>query len=175
MAKSKLTIRTYEDVDKALLELGRHEGFIAKKEAEMNKRIQDIKDRFNEQTADARAAKQMIEQDIKSFCMINKADFMKSRAKKLIHGVIGFRTNPPKVVQLNRKFTVKTSLELLKKIFTGKYVRMKEEIDKEAILADYSKEELTDDKLAAVGLRVDQDEKFFVEIDWDSLNKDAAA
>lgn len=167
-------IQSFEDVDKKLLELSKHESFIAKKEAAMNEKLQNIKQKFDEETADARAQKTLIEQEIEAFCMQNKSEFLKQRAKKLIHGTIGFRTHTPKVNQLNRKYTVKTTIELLKKIFNTTYIRLKEEIDKEKILSDYSAQVLDDDKLAGVGLRVDQDESFFTEVDWEAIESDAA-
>lgn len=171
MAKNKVTpiVQSYEDVDKQLLELGRHESFLAKKEAEMNQSIQSIKDKFSSETTEARSAKTMIEKEIQAFGLLNKADFLKERTKSFIHGSIGFRTNPPKVSQLNKKYSVATSIELLKKLFS-KYTRLKVEIDKETILADYASKEIDDEKLAAAGLRVDQEETFTIEINWDALN-----
>jgi len=171
MAKVK-TMNTYDDVEKALVELAQHESFVAKKEAEMNKRIQEVKDKFNEQTSDERAKIASIRQEIESFCLVNKADFLKERSRKLSHGQVGFRTNPPKVMQLNKKFSVVTSIELIKKIFSKRnYLRAKEEINKDVILLDYSKGEIDDNKLAAVGLRIDQDETFFCEVEWEALEQ----
>lgn len=169
---AKLLISSYEEADKKLLELSRIEAGLAKKEADLNSRIQSLKEKYDAETADVRAQKNLIEQDIQAFCLQNKADFLKQRTKKLVHGVIGFRTNPPKVNILNRKFTTKTVLEFLKKLFEDRYVRMKEEIDKESILADYSQGIIDDSKLAGVGLRVDQDETFTYEIDWESLQSE---
>ena len=171
---AKISITNYEEADKKLLELSKYESFIAKKEADMNSKMQAVKEKFETETADARAQKQLIETDIQVFCSMNKTDFLKQRAKKLLHGIIGFRTNPPKVIQLNKKFTVKTSIELAKKIFDEKYIRFKEEINKDAILTDYSSGALTDDKLAGVGLRVDQDETFFCEVDWQSIEAETS-
>lgn len=172
MAKKEKNIETYEDVDRQLQLLSKSESFIAKKEAEMNSKIQDVKKRFEEETAEARAQKTMLQSEIEAFCLMNKADFLKQRTVKLIHGSIGFRTNPPKVTLLNRKYNLATAIELLKRVFTGKYLRTKEEIDKETILADYASKQLDDQKLAGVGLKVDQEETFFTEIDWQSIESE---
>lgn len=165
-------IQSFEDVDQKLLELSRHESFIAKKEASMNEKINNIKAKFDEETSDARAQKQLIESEVHSYCIQNKHEFAKQRSKKLIHGSIGFRVNPPKVNQLSRKFTIATTLGFLKKLFDGKYIRLKEEIDKDSILGDYAAEKIDDSKLASVGLRVDQDETFFTQIDWETIQSD---
>ena len=50
---------------------------------------------------------------------------------------------------------------------------MKEEIDKDSILGDYAQEKIDDSRLASVGLRVDQDETFFTQIDWETIKSDA--
>ncbi|MCC7158850.1 MAG: hypothetical protein IT281_04870, partial [Ignavibacteria bacterium] len=44
-----------------------------------------------------------------------------------------------------------------------------EEIDKEALLSDYSSKDITDEKLASVGLKIDQGETFFVKPNWEAL------
>jgi len=163
-------IKTFEDVDKLLLEVSKHESLIAKKEALMNDKIQKIREKFDEETAEAKTQIDLLKNDLEAFCIIRKEDFSKQRSVNLIHGSVGFRTNPPKVAMLNRKYTMKTALELLKKVFDGRYVRTKEEINKDEILTDYSAKVIDDEKLSAVGLRVDQDETFFYQINWESLN-----
>lgn len=170
MAK-KLLIQTYEECDRKLLELAKVKTFIAKKEAEMNAKIQTVKDKFEQDTSDARAQQQLIESDINQFLLVNKNDFEKQRSKTLNFGTVGFRNHPPKVTQLSRKYSISTSIELLKKIFTGQYLRNKEEINKDEILTDYAQKKLTDEQLAAVGLKIDNDETSYVEVAWDKLEQ----
>lgn len=168
----KLIINSYEDIEKQLLEYARADAFISKKEAELNAKIQNLKEKFDDETKEVRATKNLIENEIYSFCVQHKADFIKQRTMQLIYGKIGFRINPPKVNLLNRKYNIKTAIELIKKIFGEKYIRTKEEIDKEAILSDYAQEVIDDSKLAGVGLRVDKDETFFIEPDWEKLQNE---
>lgn len=175
MAKQNQIIQTFDDADKKLLELAQHESFIAKKEAMMNTKIQAIKEDFDKSTASERAAKELIEKEIQDFLLINRSEFLKNRTRQLIHGSLGWRTNPPKVTQLNKKYNVKTSIELIKKILDGKYLRLKEEINKEAILVDYAAKSLEDQQIAAVGLKIDQDDTMFYEINWESLDQEKAA
>jgi phage host-nuclease inhibitor protein Gam len=164
-----ITIKDYDTLDQALLILGKNEAAIAKEEAKMNEKIQTIRDDFELKTAHARAEAELVRARIEDFIFSNKRDFEKERSRELIHGSVGFRTGTPKVTLLNKKYNLKTAMELIKKIFNGSYVRTKEEIDKEKILVDYREKTVDDSKLAAVGLKVDQDEKAFVEIKWDSL------
>jgi phage host-nuclease inhibitor protein Gam len=69
----------------------------------------------------------------------------------------GFRAGTPALKALNKKWTVEKILEELRKL--KKYIRTVEEIDKEAIKAA----KLTDVELAAIGLRLDSGETFFVQ------------
>lgn len=72
-------------------------------------------------------------------------------------GLFGFRTGNPKLVLLNRKWKWSDVLEALKSLGKTELIRTKEEPDKDAI------KKLEDSELAAIGLRIDQDETFFIE------------
>lgn len=160
---------SYDDVNECLLELGKAESIVARKEAEMNTQIQKIKEKYDKETEEQRLLAADLEKKIESFCNANKGDFTKQRSNMMTHGVVGFRNNPPKVVQLSKKWSVKSSLEFLKKLFNAKYVRSKDEMNKDQILADYAAGIVTDSSLAAAGIRIENDETFFIEINWDTI------
>ncbi len=160
-----------EKLNELLLELAKRESFIARKEADMNAKIQKIKEKFDAETEEARKERKFYFDEIERYAFLNKKYFdSKVRSAQLIYGKIGFRIGTPKVMLLNRKYNWKTVLELLKKVFGKKYVRTKEEPNKEAIISDAAQKKLDDAQLAAVGLKIDQNEKFFVEIDWEALD-----
>jgi phage host-nuclease inhibitor protein Gam len=161
----------FEDVNTTLKEIAKCDTYLTSKEAQMNESINKIKNKFDDETYEFRSRKQMLEQEIEGYCTINKSLFDAARTKTLLFGKVFFRTNPPKVAQLNKKYKIETSIELIKRIFKNKFLRTKQEIDKESILTAYSAKEIDDSKLAAVGLRVDQDEKFGYEINWENLEE----
>lgn len=163
-------IRTFDEADKTLLEIAKLDSFVTQKEVEMNGRINKIKEKFDEETKQARAEKDMLAEEINGFAQLNKKEFEKQRSRPLTFGIIGFRTTPPKVSQLNRKYSAKTSIELLKKLFTSKYLRTVEEVNKEEILTDYAVNKINDEQLASVGLKVDQEDKFFFELNWEKID-----
>lgn len=166
---SSNTINSFDDVNGRLKIIADHDSFITTAEAEMNEKINKIRAEFDEATKDARAHKTLIEQEIEGFCKVNKSTFDSQRSKPLLFGKVFFRTAPPKVSQLNKKYSVDTTLELIQKLFKGKFIREKKEIDKDQILTAYASKDITDEKLAAVGLRIDQQEKFGYEINWEAL------
>lgn len=80
---------------------------------------------------------------------------LKSASSSL--AVFGFRTGNPKLVLLNRKWKWNDVLAALKGKERTDLIRRKEEADKDAL------KKLPDDELAGFGLRIDQDETFFIE------------
>lgn len=85
-------------------------------------------------------------------------EFGAKKSIEFLHGRIGFRTGNPQLKTVTG-WTFKRVLEVVQKTF----VRVKEELDKEAILSAHARGELDDKTLKACGLRVVQEEAFFVE------------
>jgi phage host-nuclease inhibitor protein Gam len=166
------TIHTFEECDGAILKMADCTQEITKAEAEMNERIQIIRDEYDRKTNITRTMLEGLKAELERFSIANKDAFEKTRTKDMIHGSFGFRSTPPKTALLNRKYKWETVLELLKRFpWAADFIRKKEEVDKEAILASYSSKEVDDQKLAAVGLKIDQDEKFFIEIRWEEITE----
>jgi phage host-nuclease inhibitor protein Gam len=165
-----IELASFEQADDLLLELGQITANVAKEEASMNTQIQKARDLYAQRTEDALSRKAQIEKTLEHFCICNKQEFEKIRKRELNHGVVGFQTNPPKVALLNRKYNEGTVIELLKKLRLIRFVRSKEAIDKEAIIAAYLGKEIDDAKIASVGLRIDQAETFICEPKWEELS-----
>ena len=163
------TIRSFDECDGIILKIADCEQEVTKAEAAMNEKIQSIRDDYERKTNVTRAMKDGLTAELERFAKANKDAFEKTRSKNMIHGAFGFRSTPPKTALLNRKYRWDTVLELLKKLGLVKYVRVKEDVDKEAVLASYAAKEIDDQKLAAVGLKIDQDEKFFIDIKWEEI------
>lgn len=164
------TLRNFEEVDAALLNLGKHAAFLQKEEAKLNEKIQQLRQLSEESTADARQKKLALETDIELFCNERKDDFELRRTRDLTHGSVGFRMTPGKVALLNRKYNWDTVIELLKRAkFGTRYLRQVFEVDKEKILADVAAKEITDSKLAAVGVKIQSADEFVYDIKWDTI------
>lgn len=88
-------------------------------------------------------------------------EFGKLRSIDMLHGVIGWRTNTPSLKTL-AGWTwdrVLEKLESLKNL--AQYVRTKKEVNKQAIIAD--RDGIGPEMLGVIGLRVVQEEEFYVE------------
>ncbi|HOV99264.1 MAG TPA: host-nuclease inhibitor Gam family protein [Bacteroidota bacterium] len=171
--KPQITIKINDlnEVDKYLAELGAIEASLQHEEAILNEQEQKARQEFKERTENLFSRKADILTTLERFCIANKNEFEKTRLLEFVHGIIGFRTTPPKVTMLNRKYNINTVLELLKKFKLTKYIRTKEELDKESVLADYAAKEISDPKLASVGLKIDQSEIFVCEPKWEETGK----
>ena len=92
----------------------------------------------------------------------NEAEFAKRKSLVMTHGTVGFRTGNPRLKPIT-KFTWAKVLETIQRsaTFAAAYVRTKAEVDREKLLAD--RDELGADGLRVLGLKVVQEESFFVE------------
>jgi len=170
----KAVLKSWDNVAEALTALAELTAVVKKEEATMNDKINDIRSKFEEKTEKTRNEMNQLENAIEGFALANKGEFEKVRTKEFGAGDVGYRNNPPKVTTLSKKFTIKTATEFVKQLMP-KYLRTKEEINKEAILGEYASKALTDSDLAKVGLRVDQDETFFINLKWEELANDKRA
>lgn len=102
---------------------------------------------------------------LESWASANPAEFPKDRKSiALLHGVLGYRTGTPKLKNL-AKWTWESVLGAIKALenLPQAWVRVKEEINKEAVLASYAQGFALDSDLRQLGMKVTQEESFFVE------------
>jgi phage host-nuclease inhibitor protein Gam len=89
----------------------------------------------------------------------NPAEFGDLKSIEFTHGTAGWRTGMPKLKTL-AKWTWDRVLEKLAALRMQDYIRTKQEVDKEKLLAD---REALAEKLPLLGVQVVQDEAFFVQ------------
>ena len=100
-------------------------------------------------------------EDLKEWAEAHRLDtFQERKSLDLVHATIGFRTGMPRLA-LRRGIKWALVLEMLKVRLGGRFVRIKSEIDKDALLAE--RDTLGKEKLASLGVEVVQDESFYVE------------
>lgn len=171
MPKKQTTIKTFEDVDAKLRELGKHKIELKKKETEMNEEVESITAKYDALTKFRREQVISIEADIEAFCREHDSEFKKVRAMKLTFGRVGFRTLTESVVLLNKRYKWDGVLIAIKEQFKRRFIRMVESLDKELILRKYREGKLTDAELAEAGLKIDQGEEFVLKLNWKSINE----
>ncbi|MCU7494740.1 MAG: hypothetical protein HF314_12135 [Ignavibacteria bacterium] len=174
--KEKIRVLCWSDVDRSLLQIGREEAFIAKKEAELNKRIQLLTENMQTVTEKSRNNIQLHTDAIKVFCMKNKDDFKTVKSKSFSYGEVGFRSLPGKVMLLSKKFNWDITVKLMREAFGKKYIRVILELNKEKILEAVQRKRrpLDPEKLIQCGIKIQKGERFFLQAKWEEIQKEEA-
>lgn len=137
-------------------------------EAEMNERINSIKDEFQGEIIYLTREKEKQFEVLETYAKEQKDNWGRRKSVELLHSIIGFRTGTPKVTK-DKKFSWENILDLVKEKFPS-LVRVKCELDKEAIITMREEKEFLDLQKACY-IDVVQDETFFVEAKMQELQK----
>lgn len=130
-------------------------------EADIELQTAEIIRRFESKLAKLNEEREEAVANMQNFAEYNRESLFTSRkSMDLPHGVLGFRTGTPKV-EKSKKLTWEGIIEDLKALDPS-YVRTKEEVNKELIIANRNEPE-TMFKLNKIGVSVAQEETFFVE------------
>lgn len=130
-------------------------------EAEMNAAVTAAKKKFEDQFAPIE--KLIMEKSalVQAWAEANPSDFNGARSLDMIHGLIGWRTGQPQLKTLTG-WTWDRVLENLKtNAFWKTFIRTKEEVDKQKLIG--AREDLGSDRLLVMGVKVIQEEAFFIE------------
>jgi len=160
MAKEKITVKSWAEADAALHMIGRIQVERQGLEANLNTKVQNLRENFQELTRDGIEEEKDLAKALEKFVKANQDD-LDGRSRKLLWGTVALRTTPPRLVVKN----IKNALAKLNEL-GGKwraYIRVKEELDKDAL------EELSDGELKQVGLSRSQSEKFYAEPDLEKI------
>ena len=101
----------------------------------------------------------------------NPHQFGSLRSIETLHGVAGWRTGGPSLRTLTG-WTWDRVKETLKTMGASGYIRIKEEVNKQNLISD--RESIGPEKLREIGLRVVQEEIFYVEPNFTALPASAA-
>lgn len=99
---------------------------------------------------------------LRAWAEANPEQFPKDRKSiQFISGLLGFRTGTPKLALLDRSWNWEKVLSKLEAALPD-WVRTKKEVDKEAVLGAVSAGKYRSDTIAPYGMKIVQDETFFV-------------
>lgn len=127
-------------------------------EAHMNLQLAAVREKFEAELATLADEIKTEEKRLRDWADSNPGLFAPARSLRLTHGTIGYRLGNW-AVKLIRGFKSERAVALVKSAIGPAYVRVREELDKELILADRAK--LPPDTLAGCGIRLEQAEAFF--------------
>ena len=140
-------------------------------EAQMNERINSIKDEFADEIIHLTREKEKQFEVLEVYAKEQKDNWGRRKSIDLLHSVIGFRTGTPRVTK-DKMFTWDNILDMVKEKFPS-LVRVKCELDKEAIIALRENKEFIDLQKTCY-VDVVQNESFFVETKMLELQRQRA-
>ena len=165
--KTVYTGITSEQMEQAFADYARADARQQKITAEMDVAMTKIREKWQDELTKLADTKETSFDILQAFATEHRDElFSKRKSLETTHGIMGFRTGTPALKTL-KGFTWESVKNLLKE-FLPDYVRTKEEADKEKLLADREKEEVAA-LFPKVGVKVTQDEAFFVELKKEDL------
>ena len=157
-------IASRADAENALAEIAQLTISQRKVQNDMDKAIVLVRERCEPQLTSI--AKQIKEKTtlLEGWANANPDVFPKDRKSvDMAQGTIGYRTGMPKLALLRGK-KWDGVLEILRSVFGGQYIRTKEDVAKDEIIAAAQSGPLNDAQLRQMGVEVKQDEDFFIKL-----------
>lgn len=154
------------DVTLAIAEIGRESRELARIEADMNDRLAAIKEEFEAAAEPHRRRIAALTEGVQVWCEAHRGELLKNDAKTAVFpsGEVQWRVRPPKVVVRGVDYV----LDQLRRLDLYRFIRVKEEVNKEAILAEPA-------AVAGVkGLAIEQGEDFVIKPYEAELSGEAA-
>ena len=128
--------------------------------AAMDAQIQAVRERYEtDLAADSETLERKME-DLRVWAEANPSAFGAARSLETMHGTLGWRIGQPALKTL-AGWTFDRVLQVLKDTGATGYIRVKEEVNKQQLLGH--RDNLGTEKLRELGLRVVQEDSFFVE------------
>lgn len=129
--------------------------------AKMEEQITRIREKYSSELSELNEKKEQCFEVVQTYCMENPELFKEKKSLDTVHGKVGFRTGTPCLKTL-KGFTWAAVLTVVKAV-APQYVRTKEELNKEQLLADRHVPEVAA-RFPELGVKVEQDETFFIEL-----------
>ena len=137
---------------------------LLKAEAKYNKKTNELKAKFEEETAEDVKELKVKEAEIEKICKKSHKDFGDRRSIETKYGSVGFRSTPLRVEMVEGVSKWDVVVERVKQIFGMKYIRRQPEIDKERIKADYKENKVKKEELEKAGIKIEQGETFYIKV-----------
>ena len=170
-SKPAIEIRDREHCDAVLRDMCTATAQLQAAEGMLNDELTRVRERYEAAIAGARGTVKELTAAVEAWAIKHRSEFGRAKSLDLLHGTLQFRVTPPAVRQLNRKWPwacIVGAVDAAGKRFAA-WVRVKRELNKDQVLADYAAEKASDSELAELGLRVVQTEQFAVDLNLDAV------
>ena len=144
-----------DEVAEAIAKIGRLQRERQRIEADMNDELAVAKQKYEDRAAPLNTEIRDLSKGVQAYCEAHRVELTQGNKVKhaaLSSGEIKWRTRPPSLTVRGKEAVI----ELLKKLGLGKFVRTKEEVNKEAILLE------PDQAKNVPGISISQGEDFVI-------------
>jgi len=136
--------------------------------AKMDAELTAIRQKYEASLSEINASLKLETDKLRAWAEANPDEFPKGRKSiQFVQGTIGFRTGTPKVVLLNRSWNWKKVLKAIHDFSLTNFIRVKEEVDRDAILSSNSQAKdpvfHANGVLRPIGVKIAKEESFFIE------------
>jgi phage host-nuclease inhibitor protein Gam len=153
-------ITTRAQAEQVMADLATAENHKRRIIAERDDEVLCLNDRYATNINECESAVEEATLRLKDWAEVHPEEFPKGRKSlDLAAGIIGFRTGTPKLKLLSKAWNWEKVLAAALSTFPN-FIRSKPELDKEALIAQ--RDEIAD-LLPLIGVKVDQDESFYIE------------
>lgn len=150
------TVNNWQEVDRALEEIGILDLNITDTSSALGRRINELIEEFSAEISDLSDRRLALESALQLFCVANKDEFAKKRSRKFHHGRIAFklaeRIEVPEELQ-------DSAIATLKKLGFMDCIETRERLDRNAL------KKLSDTELARCGIKRIREDHFRIEPD----------
>jgi len=150
---------TMERANELFADYAEADAKLQKINAEMDIQLTKIREKYADKQAELCQIKEYAFERLQHFALQNPDLFEKKKSLDFAHGKLGFRTGTPKVLCMFKKW--EDAFVKIKQLFP-EFIRVKEEVDKEAIIAHKDNEEIAK-HYPMLGVKVVQEETFYIE------------
>ena len=180
VARRKVTpepvLKDWSQVDEALKEIAEQRDALAVLEAQLNERMAAVRAESEARMLPLSQRQKRLEKDVQEFTETHKADLEQQegkRSKALNWGAVGFRRS--RVLTTVKGWTWKSVAEALRAARARKFLRVKRDVDKDAVKKAVADGGMPIKKLAQFGMAVQDRDTFGYELKSDEVeDRDAA-
>ena len=151
-------IESWTGADAALAEVRVLEASIADRETEKARELTALQQRYDDDIVALKVRVGALDHALADFADFHRDELGDAKSRRLNHGTVGFRFDPPSLKTLAR-WTWKKVLAKVEDLGRGEFFRVKTSLNKEALLRAAG--DMSTDELKALGVRVAQDERFY--------------
>ena len=152
------TIKDWGEADNTLKYIGIIEQKIKILSGKMNEQITKIQEQYSPEISKFEQEKLGLERDLQLYCESKRDEFDEKKTRELSFGSVSFRLSTPSLKQM-KGYTWESIKNIISKSkkYADKFLRIKTDIDKNAILQT----ELSEKELASIGCMIEQKENFY--------------